>query len=158
MHRVFHCDVSINAEKVLCLGSPSFPFFLLKMISTVSLFYFYTNIKSTLTIFAFLHHLYLLTPIPVVSTSWKDMFYIPVFYFCKCIFIFSKAFCHSISSMNILHFNQINPLYYFPYPFLPTPYYSTDFRAFHYAIFLHRYNVFHYYEVSIILFSSPCSP
>jgi hypothetical protein len=53
------------------------------------------------------------------------------------IFIFSKGFLDGISAVNTLYFSQINSLYYvFPYP-----YYLTAFRAFLYAIFLHRYNV-----------------
>jgi hypothetical protein len=58
--------------------------------------------------------------------------------------------------MNILYFSQSNPFYYSP--FCSTPYYSTAFSVFCSATFLHRYNVFQYYSLSVFLFLFPLVP
>uniref|UniRef100_A0A8C0ZWV3 Malic enzyme NAD-binding domain-containing protein n=2 Tax=Castor canadensis TaxID=51338 RepID=A0A8C0ZWV3_CASCN len=54
----------------------------------------------------------------------------------------SKGISHCISTVNILHFCQFNPFCTLPYPFPPTPRYSTAFNTYRYILFLHRCNVF----------------
>jgi hypothetical protein len=67
----------------------------------------------------------------------------------------SKGFCHGMSPMKSLYFNEINP----PLLLSITSYYSTVFSVFCYAILLHRWNTFQYaFLFTIILFSSPSSP
>jgi hypothetical protein len=55
---------------------------------------------------------------------------------------FHVEVCHSISYMYMFYPSVI---YAFSISFLP--YYSTAFNAFHYAIFIHKCNVFQYYSL-----------
>jgi hypothetical protein len=91
-------------------------------------------------------------------------------------YIVQRGFTMWISPVNILYFNQINlpyfcgtgiwtlglifarqALHHLSHSTSPKPpkYYSTALSVFPYAFFLQRCNVFQYYSLSIILFSSP---
>jgi hypothetical protein len=70
----------------------------------------------------------------------------------------SMEFCLGILPVNILYFDQPNPLYYSSLPFLPTPCCSKVFSAFHCVLFLHRFVVFRYYSPLTLFFPSSPSP
>jgi hypothetical protein len=141
--------VFIRFTLAIILPHPS----LLKQFQQVSLFYYHTCIQPTLTIFTLLHPLTGTYPStrPVLS-SYPSFFNVCV----DC----SRGFCHSISQCIycILYINQINLLYDLLFIIAPLPYYSTNFSAFSYAIFIHRCNVFWYYSLSFSFPHLPQSP
>jgi hypothetical protein len=66
----------------------------------------------------------------------------------------SKGFCHGISHKHILSFNQINPLYYFLYPW---PLQFKSCRCISLCHLIHTCNVFPYYLLSFFFPLSPTS-
>jgi hypothetical protein len=73
----------------------------------------------------------------------------------KCLLIVRCEFCLGILPVNILCLSQSNSLHYFSSPFPLTLYCSTVFGVFCCVLFLHRWDVFHYYPLSLILFFLP---
>jgi hypothetical protein len=96
--------------------------------------------------------------LPLVPTHGQDQFYLPALHFFKWLMIVQGVFTMVFHKCKHYTLIRLTPCIIYSFSITLQPYYSTTFSAFQYTIFIHRFDVFQYYSLSITLFSSPTSP
>jgi hypothetical protein len=93
-------------------------------------------------------------PSPNCTHLWLDVFYHPV-HFLSLFWLF-KGFCHGISDLYVLYFNQISSLYYLLFLYCPVP---LLLKVYIHCVILYSYrdamifSIFHSLTSSFLLLS-----
>jgi hypothetical protein len=128
-------------------------------VRVISLFYFHTHIQSTSTIFTLLHPLNLSpSHIHTGTHLWTGPVSPSCPSFFKCVLTVQGGFTLVFHTYVHHSFNQINPLFYLLFLYHPAPLLFNTLSALCYTIFINRSNVFQYYSLFVVIFSSPASP